>query len=124
MSTADDSRDRERYKLAMAAAVESDPLVQAVLSRFPGASVVAVRRDDSRPPLAAPPPTVILAEIAGSEDGLDFKVNLTLHNDTVVDAPEPCAFMMDWSRDRVRGHCNRMGWRPRVIRRIVPKEDS
>ncbi len=50
--------------------VRSDPLVQAVLERFPGAEIVAVRPREAEPPLAGPEPdSDTLPDYSDDDDG-------------------------------------------------------
>jgi hypothetical protein len=60
----------------------------------------------------------VLAQVEGVRSGKPFTGSIVLHDDRVVEAAPIVRFMQRWHRDRVREHCQRLGWRIAVVHRI------
>jgi DNA polymerase-3 subunit gamma/tau len=62
----------EARQAELKSGVRADPLVQAVLARFPGAEIVDVRKGDAASPPALPTGEPDEAEHASDDDGSAF----------------------------------------------------
>jgi len=61
----------------------------------------------------------ILAQVEGKDHkDRPFTAGIVLHDDKVIEAAPIVRFMRRWHRDRVREHCQRLGWRISVVHQI------
>jgi len=60
----------------------------------------------------------LLAQVEGQHNGKPFAAGIVLWDDKVVEAAPIVRFMRRWHRDRVREHCQRLGWRISVVHQI------